>query len=552
MIQLGISAFYHDSAACIVIDGIVKAAAEEERFTEVKHDNSFPINAINFCLKELGLTIKDINEVNWYEDPAIKQDRVKKIFNRHPIRTFMLKTKFNKEQKENDPELLLSKLGYEGRILFTPHHLSHAAFSFLTSPFKSADILVVDGVGEWDTVSFWEGSSDGIKLKHSYKFPNSLGMFYSTLTAYLGFKPNEGEYKVMGLAPYGKPDKYFEKLRSTINEVGFRVNQKYYTWEYSEKIMFNSKLSKLLGIPPRLPEEEFTQEHKNLAAATQAVYEYFFLKFVEKMSYIGEGKNLCIGGGCAYNGVANHKAYKFYEKVFVPYAPSDAGSAIGACLLNYKGPRRTNTSPFLGNEYTSEDYEDHIKAYSDKVNYVKFEEEPLLKRVAQLLQSENIVAWVQGKMEFGARALGNRSILASPYNPKMREKLNYVIKKREGFRPFAPSVLSEDAQNYFVTRDSVPYMNQVVKVKRGSKGLFPAATHIDETARVQNVTKEGNNKYYLLLQAFKQLTGHGVLLNTSFNLKDQTITRTPDQALQRFINSDIDYLVLGNYLVIKK
>lgn len=552
MIQLGISAFYHDSAACIVIDGIVKAAAEEERFTEVKHDNSFPINAINFCLKELGLTIKDINEVNWYEDPAIKQDRVKKIFNRHPIRTFMLKTKFNKEQKENDPELLLSKLGYEGRILFTPHHLSHAAFSFLTSPFKSADILVVDGVGEWDTVSFWEGSSDGIKLKHSYKFPNSLGMFYSTLTAYLGFKPNEGEYKVMGLAPYGKPDKYFEKLRSTINEVGFRVNQKYYTWEYSEKIMFNSNLSKLLGIPPRLPEEEFTQDHKNLAAATQAVYEYFFLKFVEKMSYIGEGKNLCIGGGCAYNGVANHKAYKFYEKVFVPYAPSDAGSAIGACLLNYKGPRRTNTSPFLGNEYTSEDYEDHIKAYSDKVNYVKFEEEPLLKRVAQLLQSENIVAWVQGKMEFGARALGNRSILASPYNPKMREKLNYVIKKREGFRPFAPSVLSEDAQNYFVTRDSVPYMNQVVKVKRGSKGLFPAATHIDETARVQNVTKEGNNKYYLLLQAFKQLTGHGVLLNTSFNLKDQTITRTPDQALQRFINSDIDYLVLGNYLVIKK
>jgi len=552
MIQLGISAFYHDSAACIVIDGIVKAAAEEERFTEVKHDNSFPINAINFCLKELGLTIKDINEVNWYEDPAIKQDRVKKIFNRHPIRTFMLKTKFNKEQKENDPELLLSKLGYEGRILFTPHHLSHAAFSFLTSPFKSADILVVDGVGEWDTVSFWEGSSDGIKLKHSYKFPNSLGMFYSTLTAYLGFKPNEGEYKVMGLAPYGKPDKYFEKLRSTINEVGFRVNQKYYTWEYSEKIMFNSNLSKLLGIPPRLPEEEFTQDHKNLAAATQAVYEYYFLKFVEKMSYIGEGKNLCIGGGCAYNGVANHKAYKFYEKVFVPYAPSDAGSAIGACLLNYKGPRRTNTSPFLGNEYTSEDYEDHIKAYSDKVNYVKFEEEPLLKRVAQLLQSENIVAWVQGKMEFGARALGNRSILASPYNPKMREKLNHVIKKREGFRPFAPSVLSEDAQNYFVTRDSVPYMNQVVKVKRGSKGLFPAATHIDETARVQNVTKEDNNKYYLLLQAFKQLTGHGVLLNTSFNLKDQTITRTPDQALQRFINSDIDYLVLGNYLVIKK
>ena len=552
MIQLGISAFYHDSAACIVVDGIVKAAAEEERFTEIKHDYSFPINAINFCLKELGLTIKDINEVNWYEDPKLKQDRVTTVFKRHPIRTFLIKNKFKKEQKENDPALLLSKLGYEGRIVYTPHHLSHAAFSFLTSPYESADILVVDGVGEWDTVSFWQGSPDGIKLKHSYKFPNSLGMFYSTLTAYLGFKPNEGEYKVMGLAPYGKPDKYFELLKSTINEVGFRVNQKYYTWEYSEKIMFNSKLSKLLGIPPRLPEEEFTQEHKNLAAATQAVYEYFFLKFVEKMSYIGEGKNLCIGGGCAYNGVANYKAYKFYQNVYIPYAPSDAGSAIGACLLNYKGPRRDNTTPFLGNEYPSDTYEDNIKAYADKVNYIKFEEEALLKRVAKLLQTENIVAWFQGKMEFGARALGNRSILASPYNPKMREKLNYVIKKREGFRPFAPSVLSEDASIYFVTKDSVPYMNQVVKVKRGSKGLFPAATHIDETARVQNVTKEGNNKYYLLLQAFKQLTGHGVLLNTSFNLKDQTITRTPDQALSRFVNSDIDYLVLGNYLVIKK
>ena len=552
MIQLGISAFYHDAAACIVVDGQVKAAAEEERFTGLKHDYSFPVNAIEFCLKDTGLTIKDINEVNWYEQPEVKADRVLKIFNKHPFRTFLLKKKFKQDQKKNDPEKLLNDLGYTGVINYVPHHLSHAAFSFYTSPFKEADILVVDGVGEWDTVTFWKGSEDGLMLKHNYKFPNSLGMFYSTMTAFLGFKPNEGEYKVMGLAPYGNPAKFYNKLSKTINEKGFRVNQKYFTWEYSDKVMFNSNLSKLLGLPPRLSEEPFTQDHKDLAAATQAVYEYYFLKFVEKSSYIGSNKNLCLGGGCAYNGVANNKAYKFYSNIFIPYAPSDAGSAIGACLFNYKGPKRTNTSPYLGNRYDSDYCLDIIKSYREKINFVEFDRETLSKRVAKLLQAGMIVAWFQGRMEFGARALGNRSILASPFDPKMRDKLNYVIKKREGFRPFAPSVIKEDVSKYFMVKDDIPYMNQVVKVKRGSKDLFPAATHIDETARVQSVDKSQNEHYYLLLEEFKKLTGHAVLLNTSFNLKDETITYSPDQAINRFLNSDIDYLVLENYLLIKK
>ena len=552
MIQLGISAFYHDSAACLVKDGKVLLAAEEERFTEIKHDDSFPIKSINWILNEANISIKDIDEVCWYEKPNLKKERVLDIFSKRPFRTFLSKRKFKKEHKLRNPIRLLREIGYTGNITYTPHHLSHAAFSFLTSPYTEADILVVDGVGEWETVSFWKGSKAGITLQHSYKFPDSLGMFYSTMTAYLGFKPNEGEYKVMGLAPYGKPDKYYDKLRSVFSTSGFKINQKYFTWEYSDKIMFNTNFAKLLNIPPRLPEEEFTQDHKDIAAATQAVYEYYFLSFVEEMKRIGKSNNLCIGGGCAYNGVANYKAYKHYKNIFIPFAPSDAGSAIGACLVNYKGPRRDNSSPYLGNNYSEDHYKDILDSYSDKVNYIRFKEEALITRVTKLLQSQNIIAWFQGRMEFGARALGNRSILASPYNPKMREKLNLVIKKREGFRPFAPSVLSQDVSKYFIARDSVPYMNQVVKVRRGSLGLFPAATHIDGTARIQNVTEKANNKYYSLLKSFKRLTGHGVLLNTSFNLKDQTITRTPDQAISRFLDSSIDYLVLGNYLVIKK
>lgn len=552
MIQLGISAFYHDSAACIVENGKVLAAAEEERFTEIKHDNSFPINAIKYCLESTQTSIDEIAQVCWYEDPSIKKNRVEKIFSKHPIKTYFTKKRFRKEFDNNNPEFLLKDLGYKGQITYTPHHKSHAAFSFLTSPYKAADVLVVDGVGEWDTVSFWKAKGKELELKHSYKFPNSLGMFYSTMTAFLGFKPNEGEYKVMGLAPYGNPGKFYDKLVNTIQLAGFRVDQKFYTWEYTDKIMFNSKLAKLLDLPPRLPEEEFTQDHKDLAAATQAVYEYYFLEFVNKMKLIGKSDNLCIGGGCAYNGVANYKAYKHYKNIFVPYAPSDAGSAIGACLYNYKGPNKENISPYLGNSYTKEEYEDAILANGDKVIYVEFTEEKLMNRVAKLLVSDKIVAWFQDRMEFGARALGNRSILASPFNAKMREKLNYVIKKREGFRPFAPSVLEQDVTKYFLAKDDIPYMNQVVKVKNASLKRFPAATHIDGTARVQSVNKKQNERYYLLLDAFKRITGHGVLLNTSFNLKDETITRTPNQAIERFLNSDIDYLVLGNYLVLKK
>ena len=545
MIKLGISAFYHDSAACIVRDGEVVAAAEEERFTGIKHDSSFPHNTIKWLFKSTNIKIDDIDEVHWYEDPETKDDRVKTIFSKRPIKTFFLRRRYNKNRKTNSPEDLLKGIGYTGKIIYHDHHYSHAAFSYFTSPYRDAAILTVDGVGEWETVSIWLGNGNNIYKRHSIDFPNSLGMLYSTITSYLGFKPNEGEYKVMGLAPYGDPSIYFEKLESVIdpNNSDLYLYQEYFTWEYSEKIMFNKKLCQLLELPPRLPEDTLTQEHKNLAAALQKVYEKQFLKLVKKAKYITGSENLCLGGGCAYNGVANSLAYRYFKSVHIPFAPSDAGSAIGACLDEH-----VSLSPYLGPNFQEHYVRNTLKKYTDKLLYFKMEEKELIKNVAELLATQNIVAWFQGRMEFGARALGNRSILASPKKPEMREKLNSVIKKREGFRPFAPSVIQEAAGALFELNEEVPYMNQVVKSKIN---ILPAATHIDGSCRVQTVTEEQNSRYYMLLSEMGRITNIPVLLNTSFNLKDQTITIEPEQAVKRYLSSDIDFLVIDNYLIKK-
>ena len=545
MIKLGISAFYHDSAACIVRDGEVIAAAEEERFTGIKHDSSFPHNTIKWLFKSTNIKIDDIDEVHWYEDPETKDDRVKTIFNKRPIKTFFLRRRYYKNRKTNSPEDLLKGIGYTGKIIYHDHHYSHAAFSYYTSPYRDAAILTVDGVGEWETVSIWLGNGNNIYKRHSIDFPNSLGMLYSTITSYLGFKPNEGEYKVMGLAPYGDPSIYFEKLESVIdpNNSDLYLYQEYFTWEYSEKIMFNKKLCQLLELPPRLPEDTLTQEHKNLAAALQKVYEKQFLKLVKKAKYITGSENLCLGGGCAYNGVANTLAYRYFKSVHIPFAPSDAGSAIGACLTEH-----VNISPYLGPDFQEHYVRNSLKKYTDKLIYFKMEENELIKNVAELLASQNIVAWFQGRMEFGARALGNRSILASPKKPEMRDKLNKVIKKREGFRPFAPSVIQEAAGALFNLNEDVPYMNQVVKARLD---ILPAATHIDGSCRVHTVTEEQNSKYYKLLSEMGRITNIPVLLNTSFNLKDQTITIEPEQAIKRYLSSDINYLIIDNYLIKK-
>ena len=545
MIKLGISAFYHDSAACITQGNNVLVAAEEERFTGIKHDNSFPVNAIKWALHASSKTITDIQEVHWYENPETKNNRVNTIFNKRPFKTFFLRQRYKKDRKDNSPENLLKAMGYTGKIIYHDHHYSHAAFSYFTSPYQNSAILTIDGVGEWETTTISIGDGKEIKKLLTIDYPNSLGMLYSTITSFLGFRPNEGEYKVMGLAPYGDSNVYLSKLQSIFKNTSnkFYINQKYFTWEYSDRVMFNKRLCQLLELPPRLPEEPLTQDHKNLAAALQKLYELEFLKLVNTAKNITGSENLCIGGGCAYNGVANSLAYKYFKSIHIPFAPSDAGSAIGACLDNH-----TNPSPYLGISFSDKAVKKVISKYKDRVWAFKLSEEKLITKTAELIASQKIVAWFQGRMEFGARALGNRSILASPTKASMREKLNYVIKKREGFRPFAPSVIEEQANVFFNIKEPVPFMNQVVEAK---VNFLPAATHIDGSCRVQTVTKKQNLKYYNLLREVGRLTKIPVVLNTSFNLKDQTITMSPQQAIERYLDSDIDFLVINNYLIKK-
>lgn len=555
MIQLGISAFYHDSAACIVKDGKVLYAIEQEKLSGIKHDDSFPVDAIKWVLRASKLKITDIDEVCWYEIPELKRARVIKSFNKYPIRTLFKRIKFLKENKElRNPNFLLAKhFLYQGPVKYVEHHLSHAAFSYLTSPYKEATIVTVDGVGEFETVTISKGKGDSIEKVFSINFPQSLGLFYSTFTAFLGFKPNEGEYKVMGMAAYGDSQKYeylLNKLFRTSKDSIFEFYPEYFTWEYSDKIMFTPELCSLLGKMPRFPEEEIIQDDYDLAAAVQLVYEKLFLRILEKSKELAPSDNLCLGGGCAYNGLANSKAYKYFSSVHIPYAPSDAGSAIGACLASYKGVRKDNTVPYTGPSFNEVSIRTQLDYFGNKIFYFRYpSEDRLLNKVASIIHGGSVVGWFQGNMEFGARALGNRSILASPLHAGIKEKINRVIKKRESFRPFAPSCIAEDVNMFFETKEPIPYMNQVVTVKKSHR--LPSITHVDNTARVQTVTKEQNPRYYNLLLALKRISGYPICLNTSFNFKDQTITITPKQAIERFIDSKMDFLVIENYLIIK-
>ena len=555
MIQLGISAFYHDSAACIVKDGKVLYAIEQEKLSGIKHDDSFPVDAIKWVLRASKLTIKDIDEVCWYEIPELKRARVLKSFNKYPLRTFFKRLKFLRERKElHNPNFLLAKhFLYQGTVRYVEHHLSHAAFSYFTSPYKEAAVVTIDGVGEFETVTISKAKDNTIEKVFSINFPESLGLYYSTFTAFLGFKPNEGEYKVMGMAGYGDANKYvpfINKLFRFNKETIFSFYPEYFAWEYSDKIMFTSELCNVLGRGPRLPEDEITQDDYDLAAAVQFVYEKQFNRILEKAKELVDSANLCLGGGCAYNGLANTKAYKHYASIHVPFAPSDAGSAIGACLASYKGPRKDNSVPYIGPSFNEISIRTQLEYFGNKIYYFRYPtEERLLNKVASIIHSGNIVGWFQGNMEFGARALGNRSILASPLQPGIKDKINKVIKKRESFRPFAPSCIEEDANMFFDVKEPVPYMNQVVEVKKSHR--LPSITHVDNTARVQTVTKEQNPRYYQLLLALKRISGYPICLNTSFNFKDQTITITPKQAVERFLDSKMDFLVIDNYLIIK-
>ena len=564
MIQLGLSGFYHDSAAALVIDGKVIAAIEEEKLSGVKHDGSFPFKAIQWVLEYAQITIDEVDMVCWYEEPKLKFDRVKKTIGSWNGFKYPKKWKaFTKRWNSTEAAIkqILENIGYTGEIFYTKHHYSHLALAYYTSPFNNAIGLSIDAVGENETLLACYIRDNKFHKITTLTFPNSLGLVYSAFTAYLGFKPNEGEYKVMGLAPYGDKTKYeyvfdkityYERLLDLIN-----INQKYFTYRTSETDMFNSKLIDLIGFPPRFEGEPIEQNHKDLASALQSWYESQFYFILNRINSNWNSDNLVLGGGCAYNGTANGKIkhHTTFKNVWIPFAPSDAGSAIGACLWHWhitlgnpKIKDGDNQSPYLGPDWDIK-VGDIVKQNKKLCVEVAPDEDRLCEIVARFIKKGKIIGWFQGRTEFGARALGNRSILANPHLPNIRDRINKVVKKREMFRPFAPSVTQEDYQKYFSSEGDVPYMNQVVKVI--SEIPIPSVTHIDNSARIQTVTKEQNLLYYNLLKEFEKLTGTPILLNTSFNLKDHTMTNDPQKAIWTFLNCDMDVLVINNFIIYK-
>jgi carbamoyltransferase len=551
---IGVSAYYHDSSACLFKGGNLLFACEEEKFTGIKHDSSFPINTLNYIFKKYRISKKDVETICYYENPNLKMDRVlsnikPQIF-KNPL--YVLNSYFKiKKNIKNLNELLLT---YSNNVFYSEHHLSHQYYSFFTSHFDNSVILSIDGVGEFDTMSMGIGKSNGIDYMSMATYPHSIGLYYSAMTSFLGFKPNEGEYKVMGLSSYGDPKKYIEKVRKliTYKNTKLECNLDVFCWNKSNKTMFNDKLSELLGLQQRLPDEEIKIEHKDLAASIQLRYEEILFEVIKSISIISDNSNLCLGGGCAYNGLANGKIIKnsHFNNLWIPPAPSDAGSSIGACLHYLVGNKelknKVTKNPFLGPDFT---YNELVKSLKG-VKYHKFSSEMKLnKNVAKKLKDGKIVAWFQGRIEFGSRALGNRSILANPTIEGMKNRINNLVKKRETFRPFAPMVLKEYQNTYFDMSGDIPYMNQVVEVKPEFRDTFPAITHVDGTARVQTVYK--HTLVHNLLKEYEEITGYPILLNTSFNVKDKTMVLTPKDAIKTFNETDIDILVIGNYLIYK-
>ena len=562
---LGISAGYHDSSAALVINGKVVGAVEEERFTGIKHDPSFPKQSIKWLLEENGLSGSDINAVCYYENPNEKLQRIQKSLRRGGLKNVFKRNSIlerNRRQIKEFTSEIKKIVGDKTPIIWGDHHYSHAAYAYYTSDFKQSSIITVDGVGEWDTLGLFYAEGNKITKLESIKFPTSLGMLYSAFTAFLGFKPLEGEYKVMGLAPYGDHTKYekqFKKLYSLDEDGNFELNMDYFVYDWNDTEMFNSNLSKLLGTKARLPDEPFLQKHKDIAAALQHTYEVVFFKLLDKLSLLKPTTNLCVSGGSAYNGTANGKILDRtnFTDLWIPPAPSDAGSAIGVALHYYhtnysvKG-RVENKTTFLGPYYSNEEVLEILKEYKDDVDFELKNNSEIIVEVAKLISEGNVIGWFEGKLEFGARALGNRSILANPRDPDMKSRLNKVVKKREGFRPFAPIVKEESMDTFFDYPLKVPYMNQVVKVREEYRKKLPAITHVDGSARIQTVNIRQHRRMYNLLKQLEDVNEFPIVLNTSFNLKDQTMVRDPKTAIDTYLDCDMDYLVIHNYIIKKK
>ena len=600
---LGISAYYHDSAAALVVNGEIIAAAQEERFTRKKHDPSFPHNAIKYCLREGK--INSLNELDWivfYEKPFTKLERI--IWNyyivapagfeqfRAAVRSLLFDKKlFLKDLLVEELKKISANLDVE-KLLFCEHHLSHAASAFYPSPFKEAAILTVDGVGEWATSTLGLGREAEITILKELNYPNSLGLLYSAFTYYCGFKVNSGEYKLMGLAPYGDSNSEFYKkclniIMTELVEIkedgSIRLNLEYFNFHKGLTMTDNEKWIKLFGISPRSPDEDLRQEYCDMALAIQRVTEEIIFKMAKEVKRLTGSNNLCMAGGVALNCVANGKLLreKLFENLWIQPAAGDAGGALGAALACYflqKGKRDLKTNDmdmmkgsYLGPCYSRYDILEVLGKYKAPFEEI-LDEDELCERVARLIADGHVVGWFQGRMEWGPRALGNRSILADARNPEMQKKLNLKIKFREGFRPFAPAVLAEEVKEHFECGFISPYMLLIdwLKPEKRTKlpenytrlswneklyyirSHLPAITHIDFTARVQTVHKDTNPRFYKLLKKFKELTGVGVLINTSFNVRGEPIVCSPEDAYLCFMRTEMDYLVLENFILDKR
>ena len=565
MYSLGISCYYHDSAAAILKDGHVVAAVEEERFSRKKFDDGFPRMAIDWCLKEAEITPEQINSVAFYDKPVLKFERL--LDNYIAVAPRGLYSFLNVIPKWLHKRLWIKEeikkhiRGYQGDIIFPEHHMSHAAHTFFTSPFDEAAILTVDGVGEWSTSSFGSAENTSIKLTNDIRWPHSIGMFYSAFTYFLGFKVNEGEYKLMGLSAYGKP-KYYDLILNEIldvkNDGSLHLNLKYFAFTY-DKVMTNQKFAELFGIPRREENVKAEQIHYDIAASAQKVLEDIMLKMVNHVHKKTGMKNLCLGGGVALNGVANYRILKEgpFESVHIPPSPGDGGSAIGCAQYLYyihkkqrriivqDHAKRIQENVYVGPSFSN----DEIKSFLEEnnIDYEYLTREQLLQTTAKLISEQNVVGWYQGKIEWGPRALGNRSILADPRDSKMKDVLNEKIKHRELFRPFAPSILEEYVSEYFDLTIPSPYMLFVAKVKKPDK--IPAVTHVDGTGRLQTVSREANPLYYDLINDFYKITGVPVVVNTSMNVRGEPIVNTPEQAYAMIIKTEMDYIMMGNYMI---
>ncbi|OQY97677.1 MAG: hypothetical protein B6D35_14700 [Candidatus Brocadia sp. UTAMX2] len=584
---LGISAFYHDSAACLVQDGRIVSAAQEERFTRKKHDFSFPTNAIQYCLQESGLKVKDLDFVAFYDKPFLKFERILMTYLAYApvgIRSFIKAMPLWIKQKIWMKEFIKKELDFAGKIIFPEHHESHAASAFFPSPFQEAAVLTLDGVGEWATTSYGVGRDNKIDILAEIHFPHSLGLLYSAFTYYTGFKVNSGEYKVMGLAPYGE-SKYKDVILSELMDLkedgSFKLNMKYFNY-CAGLTMTNKRFDRLFGGPPRKPESLLTQREMDLARSVQEVTEEVMMRVTRHIHRETGQKNLCMAGGVALNCVGNGKILREgpFENIWIQPSAGDAGGALGAAMFvwyQYLENKRTTDNKkdfqhgsYLGPEYKNNSISDYLR--KNNIPFAEVSDEDIPEKIADLIAEQKVIGWFQGRMEFGPRALGSRSIIGDARSPKMQEMMNLKTKFRESFRPFAPSVTKERVSDFFEFDKESPYMLLVAPVKKEIRremseeevklfgidklnvvrSSIPAVTHIDYSARIQTVDKDVNPLFYRTIAAFDKKYGCPVIINTSFNVRGEPIVCTPEDAYLCFMRTNMDYLILGNFLIEKK